>query len=226
MKQENSYKFALLPVYLVLDTSASMSENGALEAAMIFVSQMIYTLERQPSVADKIRVEVIRFAGEAEVLLPLGEISALDEWWEQNGTSAFRANGEPSCYGAAFRLLRSRIEIGAKQIRTEDADESGQKLEVYRPLVFLIMDGEPLDNPADREWAFSELTGARFRDRPNIVCVGVGDATVEDLKLYSAGKSDFRDDEYETGKSSLVFVSKDGMVPEAAIVKPFCSLYM
>ena len=219
MEQNKGSKFAILPVYLVLDTSASMSENGALEAAINLVPQMIDTLERQYVIPDKIRLEIIRFDKEANVMFPLGEKSAFSAWWKQNGTSAFRAESETACYGAAFRLLRSRIEIGTRQIKAEDAPEPGQKFLVYRPVVFLITDGKPLDKPADRERAFSELTDFGFSDRPNIVCIGVGDAKAEDLKPYGAGKSNTSDNKYAVGNISHVFVAKDGVAPADALQK-------
>ena len=219
MEQNKGTKFAILPVYLVLNTSASMSDNGAIEAAINLVPQMIDTLERQPSVADKIRVEIIRFDKNAEFMFSLGGKSALDEWWEQNRTSAFHADGETACYGAAFRLLRSRIEIGTKQIKAEDAPEPGQKFLVYRPVVFLITDGKPLDKPADRERACSELTHFGFSERPNSVCIGVGDAKAEALKPYGAGKSNTSDNKYAVGNISHVFVAKDGVAPADALQK-------
>jgi hypothetical protein len=88
-----------LPVYLVIDASASMARramdlNNALED---FRRMLAYS----PAVSDLVRLSVIAFNGRAQVLLEMSEVAALPEM------PTVMCDG-PTHFGAMFDLVRER----------------------------------------------------------------------------------------------------------------------
>lgn len=163
----------LLPFYLVIDVSVSMS-GAKLDQANRIMPSVVDALADAPILADKVRFGVIDFGSDAQVRLPLCDV--LDE---NVRLPALTIRGATS-YGAAFRLLRSEIEINVKQLKADG-------FLVHRPAVFFISDGEPTD-PGDWPTAFKELTeydkeaGQGFPIYPNFVPCGVDDANPKVLQ--------------------------------------------
>jgi uncharacterized protein YegL len=146
-----------LPVYLVIDTSASLSMviddlNAALRS---FVDH----LRSDPLVMNIVRVSIISFSNDAEALVTMAELG-------QFVLPKLRASGGTD-YGLALHLLRQAITNDVNGLRAEDA-------RILRPLVFFISDGQPLD----REWimASAELHDPSFRYRPTVIAIGYGSA--------------------------------------------------
>lgn len=215
MPNEGESRFALLPTYLVLDTSMSMNEDNAFASAFEFLPKLLTQMNKSTVVADKLRVEVITFDETAKVVFPLGTREELKNWLEDKKSKPIIPDGSWTRYGHAFEKLREEIEQGVQQIRSESY--GNENFKAYRPVVFFITDGAPNDDTAMRNAAFASLTDAGFKSRPNIVCVGVGKATLDDLKEYSAGRYQSPNNTYVTGNSKLVLVSKDGVSPTAAL---------
>lgn len=215
MATENQGKYTLLPAYLVLDTSASMTEDDAFAAAFEFLPRMLAEMNKSAVVADKLRVEVVTFDEAARVVFPLGTRESLAKWLEEKESRPVVPDGNWTKYGVAFEKLREEIEHGVQQIRSESY--AGEYFQSYRPVVFFITDGHPNDDSADRNSAFARLTDEGFRFRPNIVCIGVGKATLDDLRSYGAGKYKIESGEYRRGNTNLVLVAKDGVSSAAAL---------
>ena len=215
MQYDNESRYALLPAYLVLDTSVSMSEDNAFESAFEFLPRLLSEMNKSAVVNDKLRVEVITFDEDAKVVFPLGTRDELKNWLEDKERAPITPSGNWTKYGAAFEKLREEIELGVRQIRSENYE--GEYFIAYRPVVFFITDGDPNDDVNDRNAAFARLTDAGFKARPNIVCVGVGKATMEKLKDYGAGRYESPGGGYATGNGKLALVSKDGVSPAAAL---------
>lgn len=215
MSTNQESRFALLPAYLVLDTSVSMALDEAFESAFEFLPKLLAQMNKSAVVADKLRVEVITFDETAKVVFSLGTREELKDWLEEKKTRPITPCGNCTSYGVAFEKLREEIEQGVQQIRSESYN--GENYKAYRPVVFFITDGLPNDDKEKRDKAFASLTEAGFKSRPNIVCVGVGKATLEALKEYSAGRYQSPTNAYITGNSKLVLVSKDGVSPAAAL---------
>lgn len=174
---------AIMPVYLVADTSLSMKyvivkvEEG--------VADTLDVLESQPMLASKIRFSVQGFNSQAYTILPMcdpRETVAIPELVASGNTS----------YAAAFRLLKPRIEADVAALKAE-----GYK--VYRPLVFFFSDGNPTDSHAEWKAAHSELTSPAFAAHPNIIAYGIGEAdasviaqvaTSRDWAFIYTGKDD------------------------------------
>jgi uncharacterized protein YegL len=215
MATEKESRFALLPAYLVLDTSASMGNDNAFNSAFEFLPRLLAQMDKSASVADKLRVEVITFDESAKVVFPLGTREELKNWLVGKKSNPITPNGDWTKYGIAFNKLREEIEHGVQQIRSESY--GGENYKAYRPVVFFITDGFPNDDKAIRDTAFATLTDEGFKSRPNIVCIGVGKATLDGLKEYSAGRYQSPSNTYVTGNSKLVLVSKDGISPSVAL---------
>lgn len=168
----------LLPVYIVVDTSASMNAHGSsdgtgprlIDVANEIVPAVVEVCEVRPSVKDRLRLCLISFGSTAQVVVPLG---MKDDFVPP---PVLTASGGTN-YGEAFRLLRSEIEDGVRALNL-----GGYK--VFRPAVFFITDGEPIDDPSVRAAAFAELTDPGFPASPHIVMFGVADASPETLKAY------------------------------------------
>lgn len=136
------------PLYLVLDTSASMgSWLGEYEK---MVTELLTHLSRGIG-ADLFRVSVLTFSGHVEVALPLQEPSdALRAW-----SDTHLALGDKTFYAPVLRLLLERSQ--------QDIDAlKAASYSVYRPMVFFITDGEPMDGP-DLEEAMIEIEASPLR---------------------------------------------------------------
>ncbi len=164
----------IFPVFLVIDTSWSMSEYGRLEAAEDMAPGLLDVVLKDPSVKDKVRLEVIQFSNDARVIIPFSkpdDVTSIPALMAEGGTA----------YGAAFELLRSEIEEAVASLR-------GDGYRILRPTVFFITDGEPNDSEQERDEAFARLQDPDFKASPNVFMFGVGDATEEILKQYKARK--------------------------------------
>jgi uncharacterized protein YegL len=164
-------KTKVLPAYIVVDTSYSMT-GDRIAAANEIVPRLIKECNKNTALADKLYVSIIAFSDSARTVVPLSKGGDL-------GNPPQLTAGASTSYSAAFKLLRSEIETGVITLKTNGYD-------VYRPVVFFITDGEPTDNDNDRAAAFAELTDSRFGAHPNIVMFGVGEAEESTLKSYTS----------------------------------------
>lgn len=164
----------IFPVFLVIDTSWSM--NGArLDAAQTLAPELLDVCLEDPTIRDKVRVELIAFNSSASVVVPAAKAS------DVQSIPALQATGG-TAYAPAFTLLRQRTEEVCLELRADG-------FKVLRPVVFFISDGEPLDSrPEDRDEAFAELTDPGYAFRPNICMFGVGEAEQASIRAYKSGK--------------------------------------
>lgn len=143
------------PFYLVCDESASMS-GAPIAALNDAVPLLCQEIGANPAVADKIKLCIIGFSNEAEVVLPLssiGTVTNLPVLAPRGGTSS----------GSAFRLPKDRIDADVTQLRA-----NGDR--IYRPVVFFVTGGLPTDS---WETDFDALVNTR---RPIILAFGIGGA--------------------------------------------------
>jgi len=119
-----------LPVYLLLDTSGSMS-GDPIEAVKNGVQVLISTLRQDPYALETAYLSVITFDTTARQVVPLTELAAFQ-------TPLIAATGT-TAMGEALSLLAERIEA---EVGKSTADTKGD----WKPLVFMMTDGSPTDD--------------------------------------------------------------------------------
>jgi uncharacterized protein YegL len=143
-----------LPVYLLLDCSGSMAGDP-----IIAVNEglgIIYRLlMADPQAMETVYISVITFSSKADQY----RLIELDKFQPPPLT----ANGS-TAMGDAFRLLVESIE---QDLVLNTPTQHGD----YRPLVFLLTDGEPTDNYRPTLQRLQALRGSR---KPTIVALGCG----------------------------------------------------
>jgi uncharacterized protein YegL len=119
-----------LPVYLVLDTSGSMS-GEPIEAVKNGVQVLVSSLRQDPYALETAYLSVITFDSSANQVVPLTELVSFQ-------VPQFQAMGQTSMR-AALSLLADRIN---SEVAKTTADVKGD----WKPLVFLMTDGQPTDS--------------------------------------------------------------------------------
>ena len=119
-----------LPVYLLLDTSGSMY-GEPIEAVKNGVQTLVSSLRQDPYALETAYLSVITFESSAQQITPLTELSA----FQQPNLSA----GGCTALGEALALLAQKVDT---EVTKTTNDQKGD----WRPLVFILTDGEPTDD--------------------------------------------------------------------------------
>ncbi|MFB6932975.1 vWA domain-containing protein [Streptomyces chartreusis] len=187
-----------LPVYLVLDTSASM--DPAIPALNGMLHQLIDYLLTDPLLADLVYLSVISFNSDTHTVMPLrrtAEIEAVPTFGARGGTNMAKM----------FRALKAQL--------ISDFSVLGSVRRWMRPLIFLITDGIPMDE--GWEEAFSDLVAPSNRYRPHVVAFGVGAASQQVIGRVSTLVAYLATEGVETqGALSSAFSSLTSTIQSAA----------
>lgn len=119
-----------LPVYLLLDTSGSMS-GEPIEAVTNGVQVLVSTLRQDPYALETAYLSVLTFGSEAKQLAPLTELPHFQ-------VPVIAAAGTTSL-GEALGLLANCIDA---EVARSQAAAKGD----WKPLVFIMTDGIPTDD--------------------------------------------------------------------------------
>jgi uncharacterized protein YegL len=160
----------VLPVYLVIDTSASL--RGEIDSVNEALASLLHSLVVNPALEDIVRISLIEFSDGARTAMPLSQVS------ETTQAPVLVAGGSTN-YSAVFDLVRQVIP-------TDVADLKRHSYRVFRPVMFFITDG----SPTDLGWqaALEELRSPEFRLRPTIVAIGFGSADPAIIGEIGSGK--------------------------------------
>jgi len=150
-----------LPVYLLLDTSGSMT-GAPIEAVRQGVEQFRREVQEDIFSKETVYVGVITFGGEAEFVTK-GLVS-VDDFCQEFRTESLVANGQTPL-GQALWLLSESLDKDVKS-----AVKGGEKGD-WKPLIFILTDGEPTD-----EWreAREAILNRQKKKVINVVTVGCG----------------------------------------------------
>lgn len=119
-----------LPVYLLLDTSGSMS-GEPIEAVKNGMQVLLSTLRQDPYALETAFLSIITFDSVATQVCPLTELATFQlPNLVATGTTAL---------GAGLELLAQRI---SSEVTTSTAEVKGD----WKPLIFIMTDGEPTDD--------------------------------------------------------------------------------
>jgi uncharacterized protein YegL len=119
-----------LPVYLLLDTSGSMS-GEPIEAVKNGVQVMISSLRQNPQAIETAFISVITFDNSANQIIPLTDLSSFQ-------MKDIQATGS-TAFGEALKLVSSCID---REVAKTTLETKGD----WKPLVFIMTDGVPTDN--------------------------------------------------------------------------------
>jgi len=119
-----------LPVYLLLDTSGSMT-GEPIEAVKNGVQVMISSLRQNPQAIETAFISVVTFDSSARQVIPLTDLSSFQMVdLKATGTTAL---------GDALKVVSNCID---KEVAKTTAETKGD----WKPLVFIMTDGIPTDD--------------------------------------------------------------------------------
>lgn len=142
------------PIYIVVDVSESMvgTPHTQIEQGL---RQISADLLQDPYALETVWVSVIAFAGRPRTLTPLTELPDF--------SAPFLPVGAGTGLGAVLIHLMDEID---RNVTKTTANTKGD----YKPLVFLMTDGHPTDDPdqAIRRWV------DKYKSKVNLVAVSIG----------------------------------------------------
>jgi uncharacterized protein YegL len=119
-----------LPVYLLLDTSGSMS-GEPIEALKNGVQVMISSLRQNPQAIETAFISVITFDSLAQQIIPLTDLASFQ-------MVDIKATGV-TALGDALKLVSNKID---NEVAKTTMEHKGD----WKPLVFIMTDGIPTDD--------------------------------------------------------------------------------
>jgi uncharacterized protein YegL len=155
----------VLPMYFVGDESHSMAGEpiAAVNQGLVDLRDEV---AKHPLIGKKVRFGIITFAETAQTRLELSELS------EDLVLPTLSPRGRGTSYASALEALRQTIPADVALLK-------GNGYQVHRPSVFFLSDGLPTEKAEKWQARLAELKDPSFRERPNILAFGVGEADPE-----------------------------------------------
>jgi len=159
-----------LPVYVVIDTSHSMSPYEDMLNQQ--VESLYDELITSPRISDFAHVSIISFNTRAEVVMQMTDLQSMTALPQLTC-------GGVTYFNAAIALLRERIDQDVPQLKS-----TGRQ--VLRPVAFLLTDGLPTDTQGIRSdgWRsdYQALVSKSYANHPNVVPFGYDQASPQFLR--------------------------------------------
>ncbi len=150
-----------LPVYLLLDTSGSMS-GEPIEAVKNGVQVMINSLRQNPQAIETAYISIITFNSAAQQVVPLTDLASFQMVdIKASGTTAL---------GEALKLIAAKIDTEVAKTTTEQKGD-------WKPLVFIMTDGIPTD-----DWQSGLSEFKKRKTAYTVACAAGGGADTNILK--------------------------------------------
>ena len=150
-----------LPVYLLLDTSGSMS-GEPIEAVKNGVQVMINSLRQNPQAIETAYISIITFNSAAQQVVPLTDLASFQMVdLKASGTTAL---------GDALKLIAAKIDTEVAKTTTEQKGD-------WKPLVFIMTDGIPTD-----DWQAGLSEFKKRKTAYTVACAAGGGADTNILK--------------------------------------------
>lgn len=150
-----------LPVYLLLDVSGSMG-GEPIEAVKNGLQTLTATLRSDPYALETAFLSVITFSDCARQVVPLTEMASFQE-------PQLSAYG-PTALGEALTLLAHKVDTEVTKTTSEVKGD-------WKPLVFIMTDGEPTD---DLDAGIAEFKKRKFGIV--VACAAGHNASIDNLK--------------------------------------------
>ena len=194
-----------LPIYLLLDCSASMA-GAPIQAVQMGVETFAREVQQERYSSETVHVGIITFASTAQMvtngLVPIGQFQP----------PQLSAGGGTSL-GAALRLLQQSLD---RDLRVKKTTED--KKADWKPLVFILTDGEPTD---EWEGPRSELLNRSQGKLFGIITVGCGPRVNEKtLKDISTGSAFRMDDDDASFREFFKWVSMSVQTASRSVSQP------
>ncbi len=119
-----------LPVYILLDTSGSMY-GEPIEAVKNGVQVLVSTLRSDPYALETAYLSVITFNSSAQQDVPLTELASFQQ---------------PNLTASGCTALGEALSLLAQKADTEVTKTTAEQKGDWKPLVFIMTDGEPTDD--------------------------------------------------------------------------------
>lgn len=119
-----------LPVYLLLDTSGSMT-GEPIEAVKNGVQMMLHSLRQMPQALETAYISIITFDTDAKQIIPLTDLASFQ-------MVDIKASGTTS-FGGALSLLADKVQ---NEITKTTLEQKGD----WKPMTFIMTDGVPTDD--------------------------------------------------------------------------------
>lgn len=185
-----------LPIYLLVDTSGSMT-GEPIQAVNMGLQSLVHDLENDPQAAENAYLSVITFESKAQVVLPLTEVGSFKAPTLQTSGSTNLRDG--------LKLLCDCID---KEVRKNTAQQKGD----YKPLVFLLTDGFP-----DSGWESAADEVKKKRPGNIIACAAGPSADTNVLKRFSEVVVKLADTKPGTLGAFMKWVTQSAKVASASV---------
>lgn len=130
-EHRKDWKMRRLPVYLLVDVSGSM-HGEPIESVRNGLQMLVAALRQDPQALETAYLSVITFGSSAQQVVPLTELVS------------FRM---PEISAGGCTVLGEALELVCKCRENEVTKTTATQKGDWRPMVFILTDGVPTDNP-------------------------------------------------------------------------------